>query len=514
VSLLEALAFAGDLAFGLELTDGLRSCYVAMRLADELGLDEDDRRTVYYTALLKDAGCTCWTTGWADFFRTNEIEARRDLFVMGGASSFGNYVSWLRRYPGAQSPLPVRLRTILQVIAGSGKTHLEAVVNTAAVCSRISERLGLPPSVQGAIRSLWEQWDGKGAPARLSGTEIPIASRIVLPTFVIPPIARVAGHEAAREGVRMARGKAFDPHVVDAFLALGERPEFWEGVESETIAEDVLALEPSSTNTFVGEERLDDVARAFADFIDLKSPFNAAHSRRVARVAETLAQVMGCGKQDVDLFRRAALVHDLGLVAVPSHVLNRPERSLSLAEREMIRLHPYYGQRILSRVPMMAEIEAVAGAHHENMDGTGYFRGLKGREIPVGARIIAVANRLDELTHDAPGKPAVALADALEVLRAESGSQLDPDIVLALRSSLLGEHDPDPTPRQWPAGLTDREVEVLRLAARGLTRREVGERLAISEHTVRHHLEHIYNKTGTSTRVALTLFGMEHDLIQ
>ena len=146
------------------------------------------------------------------------------------------------------------------------------------------------------------------------------------------------------------------------------------------------------------------------------------------------------------------------------------------------------------------------------MDGTGYYRGARGRELPLGARIIAVANRLDELTHDAAGVPALSLADALQVLGAEAGSMLDPEIVDVVRGSLGGKTVPA-APHAWPAGLTDREVEVLRLASKGMTRRDVGEALGISENTVRHHLEHIYGKTGTTTRVGATLFAMENDLL-
>ena len=151
----------------------------------------------------------------------------------------------------------------------------------------------------------------------------------------------------------------------------------------------------------------------------------------------------------------------------------------------------------------------MVGNHQERLDGSGYYRGIRGTNISLGARIIAVADRLDELTHDAPGKPAVAVEEAIETLSTDEG--LDRGIVRALRQAV--SEKPEPVERSYPAGLTVREVEVLRLAARGLTRAQIGTALNITESTVRHHLEHIYGKTGTRSRVTATLFAIENDLV-
>jgi HD-GYP domain-containing protein (c-di-GMP phosphodiesterase class II) len=511
--LLEMFAFATDLAFGLELEDGLRACFLAAKLAEEMGLAPADRLTVYYTAFLKDAGCTCWTTQFADFWQTNEKVAMRELFIFSGPPSLRSYVSFLLRYPGADLPMPARLQRIIRILAGGAHFYKEGGATAVEVCSRIARRLGLPASVQEAALSLGESWNGKGLPRGLRGEEIPLAARIVLPTYILAPVHRAGGRAAAKEAAVAGRGKVFAPEVVDAFLALSARDSFWEELEREGISERVLALEPDSDLATVGEDRLDDLALAFADFVDLKSPFAAAHSRRVGQIAERIAGAMGCPDAEVERFRRAGLMHDLGLVALPSQMLNKPEGRLGASEREQLRLHSYYGERILGRAPVMADLTPLVGAHHERLDGAGYFRGLRDRDIPLGGRIVAVANRFDEISHDAPGQPGLPLEDALAVLNSEAGAALDREVVRTLRAC-LGQSPGDGRPhKEWPAGLTNREVEVLRLAARGLTRRQVAERLVITENTVRHHLEHIYNKTGTSTRVAATLFAMEHDLI-
>lgn len=511
-SLLQTFAFATDLALGMEMSDGLRSCYVAMRLSDEMGLSEQDRVTVYYTALLKDVGCTCQTTDLAEFWRTDEIAARRDGWI---ASSMGirAMISWMGQHAGADSPFPVRILDLLRVIARTGPQMADAFKSASEVCSRMSERLGLPHDIQDAMSSLSEQWDGKGVPRKLAGEQIPLAARVILPTSLVMPLLGAAGQEVVQHALRAFRGKALDPDVVDAFMDLAQRKSFWDELRGDDIARQVAAMEPVSELASVGAERVDDLALAFADFIDLKSPFTAAHSRRVGHIVQSIGLLMGCSAEEAKLFRRAGLMHDLGLVAVPSNALNKPERSLKPSEREQVRLHPYYGERILERVPFMADIQKITSAHHEHMDGSGFFRGLRGREIPVGSRLVAVADRLDDLTHETPGSPAVILSEAIDVLSEEAGVTLDPEIVSLVARS-LGSTAVTPREREWPAGLTTREVQVLRLATRGLTRRDIGVRLEITENTVRHHLEHIYNKIGASTRAGATLFAMEHELLE
>src|SRR5207248_281393 len=199
--------------------------------------------------------------------------------------------------------------------------------------------------------------------------------RVVLPTFFLVPFHRVSGREAAVQIARASRGQAFDPEVIDAFLDLSTNETFWRDLESENIRDQVLALESPSDLTTVEEDRIDDLALAFADFIDLKSRFAAAHSRRVANLSEELARLMDCADLAVTQIRRAALMHDLGLVAVPSYTLDRPWRDLSETERDQYRLHPYHGERILKQVSPLSSLAEMVGTHQERADGSGYYRG-------------------------------------------------------------------------------------------------------------------------------------------
>lgn len=504
-----AFAYANDLAFGLQLEDTLRSSYLAWRIACAMGLPAEECRDAYVTALLKDAGCTSWTTELASAWQGDEIAARLDLLVFTPAGALPPFVGWMRRHVGRDDARLARLRRYLTVLRTSRPFFREAFATTATVASRIAARLGMPAGAQEALRSVFEQWDGSGYPNGLSGLAIPRVSRVVLPTFFLVPIHRVSGREAALEFAHAMRERAFDPDVVDALETLMADPEFWAELESDDIQTRVMNLEATAMLE-AGSDLMDTVALAFADFVDLKSRHAAAHSRRVGALSEQMARLMQRPEDEVALIRRAGLMHDLGMVAVPSYILGRPVGELSEAERDQLRLHPYHGERILRRVPAFAPLAGIVGNHHERTDGSGYYRGLRGEHVEIGARIVAVADRLDQLTHDAPGTPAISLTDALDAI---AGEALDAEVVRVLRAALEGEAAPAPTAREWPAGLTDREIEVLRLAASGLPRREIARRLRITENTTRHHLEHIYNKTGATNRVSATLFAMEHALL-
>jgi HD-GYP domain-containing protein (c-di-GMP phosphodiesterase class II)/DNA-binding CsgD family transcriptional regulator len=286
-------------------------------------------------------------------------------------------------------------------------------------------------------------------------------------------------------------------------------------------------MEPQSPFRYFDSAKLDDAASAFGDFADLKSFYSAGHSRRVASLAESTANAMDLDAAAITDIRRAALVHDIGLVAIPSFVLHKPADRLSEAESEMIRLHPYHAERILARAPAFAPLREIVAAHHERSDGHGYFRGLGERDIPNGAAILAAADHFDELTHDGPERPAYSPEDALAFMSRETGRAFSGTVLAALRLALHATpaetsaedlHQPavaasGDVRARWPAGLTDREVEVLRLLSTGARRSEMAAKLSVSEHTIRHHLSHIYTKIDVRTRVEATLFAIENGLL-
>jgi HD-GYP domain-containing protein (c-di-GMP phosphodiesterase class II)/DNA-binding CsgD family transcriptional regulator len=513
---LGALSAAADLALGMPEGHAARSCYLGMAIADRLNLSAEEKATVYYSELLMDAGCTSWAGYVATALMGDEMGARRDFYFYRDARNPFDVLGWLQEYMAVGAPAHVRARHILDFSVHGKEFAREALRNTAEVALRFAERLGMPGEVQSTLWSVFEQWDGKG-PNRARGDAIPVTSRIVSITSLLEAFHATGGRAAALRVAQGRSGKAFDPLVVDVFLSIARDETFWEGFEEDRVWESVLSMEPLSPHRFLPEERLADVAMAFGDFVDLKSFYTAGHSRRVGDLAARIARRM-LGENEVETVRLAGLTHDLGLVAVSSFVLHKAREDLSPAEWEQFRLHPYHAERILSRIPAFSAVIPLVGAHHERVDGQGYYRGLTAPQIPRGARIIAVTDRYDELTHGLPSHSPLEFGPALEQLYVDAGTAYSRDCIRILEEELLADGPSKVSKRNsrlpdWPAGLTTREVEILRLLAGGLSRREMARQLFLSEHTVRHHLEHIYNKIGVSTRVAATLFAVENDLL-
>jgi HD-GYP domain-containing protein (c-di-GMP phosphodiesterase class II)/DNA-binding CsgD family transcriptional regulator len=517
VDVLGAFSLAGDLAVGMRPEHGARSCYIGMQIGQRLGLPVADQRVLFYTELLKDAGCTAYTSQLAALWLVDELTAKRDLQFLRDATNPLQVMSWVAQYVAAGAPLGTRAAHIFEFLKSGRAAMREGFESTCQMASRIAERLAMPDAVPRALMYVFEQWDGKGMPDGARHEDIPLVSRIVLLTSYLEVFHGVGGREAAERLARARRGKAFDPESVDAFLAVAANDGFWAGLDDERLWDRVLALEPQgSRDEQLPASRLTDVAFAFADYADMKAPYLAGHSRRVAELAERIGRRLALPEERLGTLFRAGLVYDVGLVAVPSFVLAKPGARMTEIEREQYRMHPYHSQRILARIPAFAALMPTVAAHHERLDARGYPGALGAAQINVDARILAVADRFEALTHDTPEGVAMEAKQAAETLRAESGMALAPDVVEALIAEL---HLAASTPRragarlEWPAGLTDREAEVLRLVAAGRSRREAADALVVSEGTIRSHLEHIYSKIGVSNRAGATLFAMEHGLL-
>jgi len=257
--------------------------------------------------------------------------------------------------------------------------------------------------------------------------------------------------------------------------------------------------------------RIDDTARAFADFTDLKSPYTLGHSTGVAKLAEAAARKLGCADTDVAAVRRAALMHDLGRASVSNGIWDKADR-LTTAEWERVRLHPYYTERVLEKAPALRPLVRLAGGHHERLDGSGYHRGDPAALLPLPSRIIAAADAYHAMTEVRPHRaPLTPEAAAQELVREVSAGRLDRDAVDAVLDA-SGQRAPLPK-RAWPSGLSEREIDVLRLAVRGRSNRQMAGELFISEETVKTHLRHVYEKVGFSSRAGLAIFAMENDLL-
>jgi HD-GYP domain-containing protein (c-di-GMP phosphodiesterase class II)/DNA-binding CsgD family transcriptional regulator len=524
IDLLGALSLMGDMALGLSAGHGVRTTYIAMCIGRKLNLSSEEQADLFYAGLLTDAGCTAWASHAAAAILGDDMEARRQLVFFTDPTDPRDMLRWLTHYVAAGERVGVRIKRAVDFSIRGRRFMLEGLQNTSEVAARFAGRLDRSTRVQDALRFAFERWDGSGLRGR-RGDSIPIISRITYAAIFLEVFHAVGGRSAAVDLARARRGKNLDPVVVDAFLHVSNNEKFWNELQSESIWTLVREMEPESKYKYFDVERLDDAAKAFGDFADLKSFYMAGHARRVSARAESMAAAADLENDSIVAIRRAALLHDIGLVAIPSFVLHKPVERLSEAEWEAIRLHPYHAERILARTSVFSPLGRIVAAHHEQPDGHGYFRGLTESEIPNAAHIVSAADRFDELTHHSPGRKPLSPDTALEVMKRQARNAFSENVLSTLEKSLArtpledavvfpeSPTAPSAPPNVWPAGLTDREVEVLRVLSTGANREEIAKQLSVSEHTVRHHLEHIYGKIDVHTRVEATLFAIEHGLL-
>jgi HD-GYP domain-containing protein (c-di-GMP phosphodiesterase class II) len=356
----------------------------------------------------------------------------------------------------------------------------------------------------------WERWDGKGLAYGLKGEDVPIASRILHPAQMLELTYGFSGPEAAIALARERSGTRFDPEVADAFLSLAVRGDLWREMEQDSAQAAILALRPATPADHIGEAQTEAVCEALADFVDIKTQQTLRHSQAVADVAVGVGRALGLSAAEQARLRRAALVHDIGKVAVPHGILAKEGRSA--AEWEQYRLHPYYTQRVLDRVAPLQELSEDAAAHHEWANGQGYHRQLRREQITLNGRILAVANAYAGGSRRQDGHEDPE--EVLSRMRPAVGTQFDPSCYEGLVASLNGTVRVAKAPprRRGTTELTEREVEVLGLLTQGLSNPQIARTLVVSRKTVEHHLEHIYGKLGVTCRTAAVAYAVQQRL--
>ncbi len=509
--LLCALSFATGLGLGERLDHGLKSAYIGLQVADVLSLPHEDREAVFYGALLKDVGCTACSAGFAAFFPDDELVPRLD-FMLVDPSKFSDIVAWMSRNVPVDAQLPTRITKLLSFFVQCGPVVKEALRGHCEIAELFARRLGFPEYVQRTLRFQWERWDGKGMAYGLKGNEVPVAARILHAAQMLEFTHGFAGPEAARTLTRERRGNRFDPEVAGAFLDVSERTDFWKELEHEQAQATILAMKPATSADRITEDQTDVVCEAVADFIDIKTRETWHHSSIVAEVAVGVGYRLGLEPAEQTKLRRAALVHDVGKVAIPYGILTKADH-LSASEWEQFRLHPYYTERVLDRVESLRELAPAAAAHQEWVNGQGYHRQLTGEQIPLNGRVLAVADTYARLAR--PQDEQVERRDVLRRMRSLVGTQFDEACYEALVESVTGESRVKKTSRQHRQldDLTEREVEVLRRLAQGLSNPQIAHALVISRKTVEHHLGHIYAKLGVSCRTAAVAYAVQQRLV-
>lgn len=473
----------------------MRACLLATELARRAGCDGPGQGEVYYATLMRFAGCAATSHEIAAAFGGDDIvvRARGDLIDPAEPAEAMGFLAGL----GVDA---ARLR-LLGGPAGVARLKAEGARADCEVGADLVARLRLPEGVRRAVLDSFERFDGYGVPAGRVGAEVAEASRFGAVGYAAVMFDAVGGGDAAAQAVARWSGRALDPGIVAIFqdspaelLRICSPHDLWAAV---------VDAEPPPRRAFGDEAALEEALAGFGDAADLKSPWFTGHSRGVAGLARAAAQRLSLA--DAAAVYRAGLVHDLGRVAVPAGIWERPG-PLRPEEWELVRLHPYHTGRVLARSPVLAPLSLIASRHHERTDGSGYPAGVRGSELDAAACLLAAADAFHALGEPRPHRAALDPAAASQVL---AGLPLDRD---AIRAVLDAAGAPPAALPRPPAGLTERELEVLRRLAAGYTKRQIAAELVISQSTVHTHTVHIYGKCGVSTRAGLTMFAMQHGL--
>ncbi|MCJ2144808.1 HD domain-containing protein [Methylobacterium sp. E-066] len=431
--ILAALSHALDLTEGQPVGHCVRATYIGMHVGRAMGLSTRELWELYYTIMLKDLGCSSNAARICALYLSDDIGFKRDFKTV--SDSLPKVLSFVFSHTGLKAGLAERFRAVLNILQNGG-TIVDDLIQTR--CQRgaeIAKRLRFPPAVCAAIHALDEHWNSTGRPDHLDGPAIPLYARIALLAQVADVFHTAAGPAAALTEVRSRSGTWFDPQVVACFEQATAAPNFWVTLGSEAVEAEVSALEPTQSDVVVDEAYLDDIARAFAQVIDAKSPFTSGHSERVAVYADMVAIELGLEPQRRRWLRRAALLHDIGKLGVSNTILDKNGK-LDDDEWRSMRAHALLSETILTRVPVFNDLARIGGCHHERLDGRGYPRGLKEDEITLETRIVLVADVFDALTADRPYRSAMPLDKALGIMRADLNTAFDPSCFAALERAL------------------------------------------------------------------------------
>lgn len=499
-----AACLATDLGMGFPFEHGLHGTLMAMRLADLLDVDPETESQTYYASLLMYSGCTTDADIGARIFAGSRTENITPAQFGSPAEVLAGVV---RALPPPGDPPHQRIYEVARRLVPAARFRKPHFAALCEVAEMMAKRLGLPPAVHNLFVYLTERWDGKGVLGRAKGEAIPMPVRIVHVARDAAYQRVLGGDDHAVEVIRQRAGHAFDPVIASRFVE--EAPEIMAAAEEPGSAwEATLAAEPRPWLTIEGEG-IDRALGAIGDFADLVSPHLSGHSSGVAALAAAAARVCGFDPSDVALMRWAGFVHDVGRVAIDPRIWQKPA-ALTVDEWEQVRLHPYHAERVLVRLSPLASLAELACSHHERLDGTGYHRRVSAASLPPGARLLAAADAFHAMREPRPHRGGLSPEEAVTLLGEEArGGRQDPEMVAA-----VVEAAGQPAPRvERPAGLTEREAEVVGLVARGLQTKQVARRLGISAKTADRHIQNAYRKMGVSTRAAATLFAMEHGLV-
>lgn len=438
--LISALSHALDMTEGQPKGHCVRCCWIGMHVGHELGMPDHEQWELYYTLLLKDLGCSSNAARICQLYATDDLKFKHDFKEIDG--SLSQVLRFVMRHTGLTGGLAERFRALLTILRDGSEIAHELIQTRCERGADIAKKLRFSDGVADGIRALDEHWNGKGKPQGLAGDSIPLYARIALLAQVVDVFQASASPSHALKEVRHRSGSWFDPQLVQAFERVSARDKFWSMLRDPDLVQEVLKLEPAQHEVALDEDYLDEIAAAFGQVVDSKSPYTAGHSERVALYTDMISEQLNVSENDRRWLKRGALLHDIGKLGVSNSILDKPGK-LDEAEWARVRQHAAFTEDILIRINAFSRLARIAGAHHERLDGKGYPRGLAAAQISLETRIITTADIFDAITADRPYRGPIPIPAALAIMEAEIGSAIDADCFYALKAALqLLQHEP------------------------------------------------------------------------
>ncbi|WP_421705253.1 HD domain-containing phosphohydrolase [Alloalcanivorax xenomutans] len=470
-----ALAFVGDLSMGRATDHSRRTASLAGLLAAADGAGPDEQNHARAVALLRWSGCTANASGFAELLG-DDIASREAMMAQ------------------TLPPLDAHTQSLIVPLA---VIHCE-------ISGDVAVNLGMPTDVVAGLRHAFERYDGTGAPQGLGGDAVPRVIYRVNVASDLEILSRAHGREQALASLRAGAGAKYPADL--AALAIEQGPLWLDGI-------DAVSPRASDWDLRAGGRDRPIKPTLLADVVELKLPWLAGHSRRVARLAERCADVLGMDTAERDLLRDAALLHGIGRAALPNLLWNTPPDQLSCHQWEQLRLMPYWTSRAARQIPGLSLATELASYAYERLDGSGYFRGVAGAALTTSHRVLATAVALQTLVEARPWRPAYTRHEAARRLREEADAGgFDAGIVEAAIMAASGVVPQRPA-TSTGAGLSQRELEVLRQISLGASNKEAARTLGISPSTVGTHVESIFRKLNCATRAAATLKALTAGLL-
>ena len=428
-----ALSFALDLTEDARPGHAVRTCLLGMRIATELGLPDDQLSDLYYALLLKDLGCSCNANLLCEMVGGDDRTIKRKVKLEDWRYPSLSGLKMLWEHAGAGEPFLDKSKRFLRLALRRRSFRNELVQLRCECATKIARKIGLSAASVEAIASLDEHWNGRGYPKGLRGESVPLLARIVNIAQYLDLFASENGTVSAMQLVHARRGTWFDPTLARIVRSLANQGRLWQYYGSGLERKAVIDLEPGAVLR-ADEKQIDNIAEAFADVVDAKSPFTCGHSLGVRDAAMHIARQMGITGERSRLIHRAALLHDIGKLRVPNTILDKPGK-LDVIEWQVVREHPGLSGEILGRIKPFKELARIAGEHHERLDGSGYPAGLKADHLSIESRILAVADVYGALQEDRAYRKGVGRQEAIATMAKLIPGKLDVDCFAALFAS-------------------------------------------------------------------------------